>query len=169
MIAQLLGGRVNLIFVCYTIVASQLLEVLFNFAFFFKKNSYLFIYLFLAALGLCCCTRAFSSCSEQEPLFVAVRGPLTAVASPAVEHGPRRPCVSSCGSWASAAVAHRLSCCAACGILLDQDLNLCPLHWQADSQPLRHQGIPQFSFLKAVLVLLKKYEFEILENNWEVG
>ena len=25
---------------------------------------YLFIYLFWAALGLCCCTRAFSSCSE---------------------------------------------------------------------------------------------------------
>ena len=48
---------------------------------------YLFIYLFMAVLGLRCCTRAFSSCSEQGLLFVAVRGFLTAVASLAVEHG----------------------------------------------------------------------------------
>ena len=31
-------------------------------------------------------------------------------------------------SWSSAAL-----CSIACGILLDQGLNLCPLHWQADS------------------------------------
>ena len=42
------------------------------FFFFFYK----FIYLFLAELGLRCCARAFSSCNEQWPLFVAVRGPL---------------------------------------------------------------------------------------------
>ena len=48
---------------------------------------FLFIYLFMAVLGLRCCTRAFSSCSEQGLLFVAVRGFLTAVASLAVEHG----------------------------------------------------------------------------------
>ena len=46
----------------------------------------LFIYLFLAALGLRCYTRAFSSCSERGLLFVAVRGFLIAVASLAVEH-----------------------------------------------------------------------------------
>ena len=40
----------------------------------------LFIYLFLAVLGLCCCVRAFSSCSEWGLLFVAVRGLLIAVA-----------------------------------------------------------------------------------------
>ena len=28
-------------------------------------NKYLFIYLFLAALGLCCCARAFSGCCER--------------------------------------------------------------------------------------------------------
>ena len=33
-----------------------------------------FVYLSLAALGLRCCTRAFSSCSEWGLLFVAVRG-----------------------------------------------------------------------------------------------
>ena len=42
----------------------------------------------------------------------------------------------------SVIVAHGPSCSAACGILPDQGSNLCPLHWQADSQPLRHQGSP---------------------------
>ena len=46
-----------------------------------------FIYLFLAALGLRCCARAFSSCSERGLLFVAVRGLLTAVVSLVAEHG----------------------------------------------------------------------------------
>ena len=39
-------------------------------------------------------------------------------------------------------VAHGPSCSAACGIFPDQGSNPCPLHWQADSQPLRHQGSP---------------------------
>ena len=42
----------------------------------------------------------------------------------------------------SAVVAHGPSCYAACGIFPDQGSNPCPLHWQADSQPLRHQGSP---------------------------
>ena len=46
----------------------------------------------------------------------------------------------------SVVVAHRPSCSAACGILPDQGSNACPLHWQADSQPLRHQGSPHNSF-----------------------
>ena len=48
---------------------------------------YFFIYLFLAALGLHCCARAFSSCGEQGLLFVAVHGLLIAVASLVAEHG----------------------------------------------------------------------------------
>ena len=43
----------------------------------------------------------------------------------------------------SATVAHGPSCSAACGIFPDQGSNPCPLHWQADSQPLRHQGSPE--------------------------
>ena len=42
----------------------------------------------------------------------------------------------------SVIVAHGPSCSAARGILPDQGSNPCPLHWQADSQPLRHQGSP---------------------------
>ena len=49
----------------------------------FKKIN-LFI---LAALGLCCCTRAFSGCGEWGLLFIAVRGLLIAVASLVAEHG----------------------------------------------------------------------------------
>ena len=48
---------------------------------------YKFIYLFMSALGLHCCVRAFSSCGERGLLFVAVRGLLFAVASLVVEHG----------------------------------------------------------------------------------
>ena len=46
--------------------------------FFFLIN--LFIYLFMAVLGLRFCARAFSSCGERGPLFNAVRGPLTTAA-----------------------------------------------------------------------------------------
>ena len=53
--------------------------------FFFLIN--LFIYLFLAALGLRCCVLAFSSCGERGLLFVVVRGLLIVVASLVVKHG----------------------------------------------------------------------------------
>ena len=48
--------------------------------------TYLFIYLFLAALGLRCCTWAFFSCGELWLLFAAERF-LIVVASPVAEHG----------------------------------------------------------------------------------
>ena len=47
----------------------------------------------------------------------------------------------------SVVVAHGPSCSAACGILPDQGSNPCPLHWQADSQPLHHQGSPSHRVL----------------------
>ena len=47
----------------------------------------------------------------------------------------------------SVVVAHGPSYSAACGIFPDQGSNPCPLHWQADSQPLRHQGSPNYLFL----------------------
>ena len=46
----------------------------------------------------------------------------------------------------SVVVAHGSSCSVACGIFPDQGSNPCPLHRQADSQPLRHQGSPVFIF-----------------------
>ena len=54
----------------------------------FLKNKFIyFIYLFLAALGLCCCAQVFSSCGERGLLYVVVRGLLIAAASPVAEHG----------------------------------------------------------------------------------
>ena len=46
----------------------------------------------------------------------------------------------------SVVVAHGPSCSAVCGIFPDQGSNPCSLHWQADSQPLRHQGSPILPF-----------------------
>ena len=49
-----------------------------------KQQNILLTYLVLAALGLHCCTQAFSSCSNQGLLLV---GRLTVVASLVAEHG----------------------------------------------------------------------------------
>ena len=89
-------------------------------------------------LGLHFCARAFSSCGKWGPLFIAVRGPLLL-----------RSTGSRCAG--SVIVAHGPSCSTACGIFPDQGLNPCPLHWQADSQPLRHQGSPMWACLRPVV------------------
>ena len=48
----------------------------------------------------------------------------------------------------SVVVAHGPSRSTTCGILPDQGSSPCPLHRQADSQPLRHQGSPVAAFLR---------------------
>ena len=98
---------------------------------------YLFIYLFIY-FWLCW-------------VFVSVRGLSLVVASGG--HSSSRCAglsllrpllLRSTGSRrsGSAVVAHGPSCSAACRIFPVQGSNPCPLHWQADSQPLRHQGSP---------------------------
>ena len=88
-------------------------------------------------------------------VFVSVRGLSLVVASGGHSSSqyaglsPSRPLLlQSTGSRCagSAIVAHGPSCSAACGIFPDQGSNPCPLHWQADSQPLRHQGSPELWF-----------------------
>ena len=105
---------------------------------------YLFIYLFIYLFYLWLCW-----------VFVSVRGLSLVVASGGHSSSQSaglslsRPLwLQSTGSRraGSVIVAHGPSCSAACGILPDQGSNLCPLHWQADSQPLRHQGSPLQSF-----------------------
>ena len=59
----------------------------------------------------------------------------------------------------SATVAHGPSRSVACGIFPDRGSNPCPLHWQADSQPLRHQGSPS-SILKGPRV------FRMVSEHW---
>ena len=105
--------------------------------FLLKYCVYLFIYLFIY-LWLCW-------------VFVSVQGLSLVVASGG--HSSSRCAglsllrpllLQSTGSRraGSAIVAHGPSRSAACGIFPDQGSNPCPLHWQTDSQPLRHQGSP---------------------------
>ena len=54
----------------------------------------------MTVLGLRFCARAFSSCSKWGPLLIAVRGPLTIVASLVAEHRLQMRRLSSCGSRA---------------------------------------------------------------------
>ena len=85
-------------------------------------------------------------------VFVSVRG-LSLVAASGGHSSSRcaglslsRPLLlrsTGSGHAGSVVVAHGPSCSVAYGIFPDQGSNPCPLHWQADSQPLRHQGSPQ--------------------------
>ena len=54
----------------------------------------------MAVLGLRFCARAFSSCGERGPLFIAVHGPLTVAASLVAEHRLQTRRHSRCGSRA---------------------------------------------------------------------
>ena len=92
--------------------------------------------------------------------FVSVQGLSLVVASGATLHRGvwashyRGLSLRSTGSRCagSVVVAHGPSCSAACGIFPDQGSNPCPLNWQADSQPLHHQGSPVGRFLITVSI-----------------
>ena len=120
-----------------------------------KINLFIFIFgciwVFLAASGLSLLAVS-RGCSR-----VAV----CAVASLVVGHG-------LCGEQTSVAAARGLCFCAAlrlwstglvvlmkglschvaCGILPEHGWNLCPLHWEVDSQPLDYQGSLEFCIFK---------------------
>ena len=67
------------------------------FFFFFNR---LLLFLGGCVAGFHFCARAFSSCGKRGPLFIAVHGPLTIVASLVAEHGLQTRRLSSCGSRA---------------------------------------------------------------------
>ena len=93
-------------------------------------------------LGVRFCARAFSSCGKWGPLFIAVHGPLTIAASLVAEHRLQTRRLSSCGSRAQLLRG-----------MWDPPrpgLEPVPLHWQADSQPLCHQGSPVTSLFKKI-------------------
>ena len=71
------------------------------FFFFLPIFNFIFIYLFLVALGLHCCVWAFSTCGKRGLLFVVVRRLLVAVAFLVVEvqsMGSRHVGFNSCGT-----------------------------------------------------------------------
>ena len=96
--------------------------------------NFLFFNLFMAVLGLRFCVRAFSSCGKWGHSSSRCVG--LSLSRPFLLRGTGSRCAGS------VIVAHGRSCSAARGILPDQGSNPCPPHWQADSQPLRHQGSP---------------------------
>ena len=77
----------------------QILYPFLNWAvgFFGHMHTAIFIYLFMAVLGLCCCTWAFSSCREWGLLSSWVRRFLTVVL---LLCGSVCAGFSSCGTWA---------------------------------------------------------------------
>ena len=106
------------------------------FIFIFLNLFYLFIYFWLCWVFVAV-RRLFSSCGKQ----TLRRGARASHCSGFSCCGTR-----ALGMQASVVVAHRPSSSAACGIFPDQGSNPRSLHWQADSQPLRHQGSPPLYF-----------------------
>ena len=92
----------------------------------------------MAVLGPRPCARAFPSRGKRGPLFIVVRGPLTIAAPPVAEHRLQTRRLSNCGS--------RAQLLRGMWDLPRPGLEPVSLHWQADSQPLRHQGSPNHHF-----------------------
>ena len=108
-------------------------------------------------LGLCCCTWAFSSCSEWRLL------------SGCNEWASKCGGFSCYGAWvlspwASVVVVHGLSCPQTCGILLDQGWNLCPLpdRWSLNQWTTRE--FHNVCFLFAPKLLHYRLFFGMVQN-----
>ena len=110
----------------------------------------------MAVLGLRFCARAFSSCGKWGHSSSRCVGP--PLSRPLLLQSTGSRCAGS------VIVAHGPSCSTACGILPDQGSNPCPLHWQADSQPLCHQGSPE---LKLFNNKLRGYKALGLRNTYQ--
>ena len=111
----------------------------FFWCFFLKSNFFFFFWLcwvFVSVLGL--------------SLVVASGGHSSSRCTDLSLSRPLLLRSTGCSRAGSVVVAHGPSCSAACGIFPDQGPNPCPLHWQADSQPLRHQGSPCFFILLVI-------------------
>ena len=100
---------------------------------FFKNFVYLFIYFWLCWVFVAACrlslVAASGGHSSSRCAGLSLSRPLLLRSTGSRHAG-------------SVVVAHGRSCSVACGIFPDQGSNPCPLHWQADSQPLCHQGSP---------------------------
>ena len=125
----------------------------------------LFIHLFLAALGLRCCLRAFSRRGERKLLSScgaqAPRGSGFSCWQSTCSGARRLQC--ECGF---SGVAHGPSCPVSCAVLPDEVSDPRPLHWQADSQPLDQQGSPvTLSFCHWIFLCLLCFSFMFFSHD----
>ena len=95
------------------------------------KQSQLAIVFFSAVLGFRCCSRAFSSHGRQQLLQAWCVGFSLLWLLWLQSKGSRERALSSCGTWAQ--LPHGMWNIPRPGI------ELCPLHWQADSLPMTGQ------------------------------
>ena len=93
-----------------------------------------FIYLFLAAVGLIAVLELSLIATSGGYSLASVLGLLTAVVCLVAKHGLYRAGSVVVAYTGLVALPH-------CN-LPGPGVNQCPLHWQADSQPLDHQGNP---------------------------
>ena len=103
-------------------------------------------YLCMAVLGLHCCTGFSLVAVSRGCSLIGVHRLqyLQHVGSEVV--APGLQCAGS------VVVVHGLSCSTACGILLEQGLNPCLLHWQADALPLNYQRSPRWNICLVIPV-----------------
>ena len=99
---------VSFLFLCYSFISFLCVKHIFQCV---LIPLIFFFFFFLAALGLRCCTRAFSSCGEQGLLFIVVRRLLIAEASLVAEHGLQVRRFQQLQHTGSVFVAHELNSC----------------------------------------------------------
>ena len=134
---------------------SNMYVVVSHCVFFFFKYLFLFIYwwlcwVFVSVRGLSP-VAASGGHSSSRCTGLSLLQPLLLRSTGSRRTGSRRA--------GSVIVAHRPSRSAARGILPDQGSNPCPLHWQADSQPLRHQGSPLIVVLTCIVLMTNDAEY----------
>ena len=154
---MILYYKQSYILICFSVVQGFLLLLFVHLCVFFLKDTlerqkllpykvlfffkllfiYLFIYFIFGCVGSSFLCEGFLQLRQAGATLH--RGARASLSWPfVVEHRLQ--------STGSVVVAHGPSCSVACGIFPDQGSNPCPLHQQADSQPLRHQRSPHLFF-----------------------
>ena len=113
---------------------------------FFCIHIYLIFFIWGCAGSLFLC-ELFSSCGTWELLsscgaWASQWGDFSCWAR-ALGHGGSVVVVPWIQSTGSVVAAHGLNYSETRGVFLDQELNLCLLHWQVGSLPLSHQASPE--------------------------
>ena len=119
------------------------------FFFFSPKDITSFIFLFLAMLGLSCFQWAFCICNKQGLLFIVMYRLLIEVASLVQSTGSRAHRLQQLQPLAFRTQTQYLWYTGLVALLHveifpNKESNPCPLHWQADSYQLWHEGSPLF-------------------------